>query len=117
LKDLLFFKNRLYICGQRKSVQLCFADAQGRSQCERYVQGIINEIYRSQYMRKELSSKVRSSNEFRESQEDPRRSYLQLSEILPKPPRLLVVGQIRRRYGCIKTYKIYFVVRFMLPFG
>jgi hypothetical protein len=42
---------------------------------------------------------------------------MQLKQILPKPPRLLVVGQIRRRYGCIKTYKIYFVVRFILPFG
>jgi hypothetical protein len=65
LKEVLYFKNRLYICGRRKSVQLCFADPQGRNQCEREVQGIINEIYRSQYMRKELTAKVRSSNEFR----------------------------------------------------
>jgi hypothetical protein len=116
LKDLLYFKNRLYICGRRRSVHLCFADKQTRSQCEREVRGIINELYKSQYMRKELSSKGRSSTGPLE-QEYFRSSYTQLPEILPRPPRLLVLGQVRRRYGCIKSYKIYFVVRFMLPFG
>jgi hypothetical protein len=85
-----------------------------RSECEREVQGIINEIYKSQYMRKELTSTVHNG---RASQEDHRQSYMQLPEILPKPPRLIVLGQIRRRYGCIKSYKIYFVVKFMLPYG
>jgi hypothetical protein len=35
LKDMLYFKNRLYICGRRRSIHLAFADKNTRNHCER----------------------------------------------------------------------------------
>lgn len=116
LPDGVYLKNRLYICGKRRSVHLCFKKLEELNLCENEVQKVIEEIYRSYQVRLTTSGVIRESIK-RDSIEQIRSSYTQLKEILPRPPRLLVVGQIRRRYTCPKTYIVYFVVKFQLPFG
>jgi hypothetical protein len=59
LPDGVYLKNRLYICGKRRSIHLCFKKAEELSECEKQVQKVIEEIYRSYQTRVTVGGTIR----------------------------------------------------------
>lgn len=120
-KDMVNFKNRLFICGKLISVHLSFEKSIQRDEFEAQVYKITNQMQSSELTRTELG---RGRTTLRTSMlampttatKDTRGSYTQTPPIIEKPPRIVAVGYVRRQFSSNLSLA-YMVIKFMLPEG
>jgi hypothetical protein len=60
------------------------------------------------------SAEVEFDN-LRDTNSGPRQSILKTNSLLPRPPRIVVLGPIKRQYSSVNS-KVYFLTKVQMPF-
>lgn len=119
MRNSIYMKNGLLVCGKKDCIYFTFQEQAQRDKFLQIFNRIIIDSYRNKNYKEEVRGSRRStisSLSFRETAiQDLRASMTKLDSTLPRPPKIVVLGPIRRSYSS-KNVKIYYLTKFQQPY-